>query len=250
MSEPLSVAFLGTTGALPAAGRDAPCFLVNREILVDTGWYAVDRLLGCGMDPLEIDTVLITHSHADHYLALPQIFLFMACGRRKRGGRPLRVAGPAGDVEAIVEQTRRFIRLAGDPALELPVEVAPMEPGGALDLGRLRVATCAARHRMKALACRIEDKEGRSVTFSGDTGPPPRSRIWPEEPACSCMTPWPARDLSRSGPTGTAPSPRRRVRRGPNGSPSCICLPKTPRPPWPPRGRSSSRAFSRWKDGA
>jgi len=80
--------FLGTCGALPPVGRDAPCFPVNRRILVDTGWYAADRLLAYGMDPVDIDTVMITHSHCDHYLALPQILLCLACSKRRREGKP------------------------------------------------------------------------------------------------------------------------------------------------------------------
>ena len=170
--QPLSVTFLGTCGGLPEAGRDSPCFLVNRRILVDTGWYAADRLLAHGMDPLDIDAVLITHSHADHYLALPQIFLYHACNKAKRNGRPpLRVVGPAPDIEALVEETRHFIRLARDPALELPVDVVPALPGQTLEVRDLRVRTCEARHGVPALAYRVEHDSGASVTFSGDTGP-------------------------------------------------------------------------------
>lgn len=168
----LSVTFLGTCGDLPEAGGDAPCFLVNRRLLVDTGWYAVDRLLAYGMDPLDVGAVAITHSHADHYLALPQLLLYWACGKhRRKESEPLRVLGPAQDVEAIVEEARRFIRLSRDPALELPLDVVPLSPGQTLDLGDIRLSTCRARHNVPALAYRLDHRRGASVTFSGDTGP-------------------------------------------------------------------------------
>ena len=71
-----TVTFLGTAAAIPSAGHDAASFVVNERYLVDTGWNTALTLLTHGLDPLNIEYLLLTHCHHDHYLGLPQLLFF------------------------------------------------------------------------------------------------------------------------------------------------------------------------------
>lgn len=62
------------TGAISAKQRSA-CTLIDNKILIDCGNGIVKTLLEQNVDIKEIDTLLITHLHGDHFLDIP--FLIM-----------------------------------------------------------------------------------------------------------------------------------------------------------------------------
>jgi ribonuclease BN (tRNA processing enzyme) len=70
------VTFLGATSAVPDAGCDTASFVINDRILVDTGWSVVGNLRNLGIDPNQIDTLIFTHMHHDHYLSLPSLLFY------------------------------------------------------------------------------------------------------------------------------------------------------------------------------
>lgn len=91
----LDVVFLGTGGASPTAGRGMPAQLIRRggeRILVDCGEGTQRQMMrSCGLH--EIDIVLITHAHMDHYMGLPGMLKTFALRERER---PLEIIGPPG----------------------------------------------------------------------------------------------------------------------------------------------------------
>ncbi len=69
----MKIKVLGT-GAVPSSRRSCG-YLLDDCILVDLpngGWKLVERL---GYNLLDIDDILITHFHADHYFDIPFVFL-------------------------------------------------------------------------------------------------------------------------------------------------------------------------------
>ena len=84
----LSVLFLGTAGAAPTAQRGLPAFLVRRSgvsLLIDCGEGTQRQLLRSGAGLVDVDEILITHCHADHFLGLPGMLKTFAL----RGREPL-----------------------------------------------------------------------------------------------------------------------------------------------------------------
>jgi ribonuclease Z len=164
-SEKLSILVLGTTHCMPEKGENTASCVVDGRVVVDTGWFLVDRLLAADVDPLDIEAVLLTHCHHDHILGLPQLYYYHAM---ERSPELPRLYGPAGEVERVAEDTARFLQADRYPELDLCVEIIGLEPDQSIALHGLQVSTCAARHNVPGLCYRVE-RTGRSVVFSGDT---------------------------------------------------------------------------------
>src|SRR5437762_9644439 len=90
----LTVTFLGTGAAVPAAGRDNTSLAIDdgEEItLIDTSGSPFKRLLEAGAPHQRLARVIITHEHPDHSYGFPSLLqsLWLA-GRRE----PLPVYAP------------------------------------------------------------------------------------------------------------------------------------------------------------
>jgi ribonuclease Z len=91
----LSIFFAGTGGSVPSARRGLPAVLVQRggdRLLFDCG-EGTQRQLLRSVGLAELDFVLITHFHADHWLGLPGMLKSFALRDRTI---PLTVYGPRG----------------------------------------------------------------------------------------------------------------------------------------------------------
>ena len=91
----LSVVFYGTGGSVPTARRATACVLIRaggKRVLVDCGEGAQRQMMrSTGL--VQVDEILITHLHADHYLGLPGLLKTYDLQDRQA---PLRIAGPPG----------------------------------------------------------------------------------------------------------------------------------------------------------
>lgn len=91
----LSIFFAGTAGSVPSARRGLPAIVIHRggeKLLFDCG-EGTQRQLLRSIGLLDLDTVFITHFHADHWLGLPG--MLKSWGLRERE-KPLTVYGPPG----------------------------------------------------------------------------------------------------------------------------------------------------------
>jgi ribonuclease Z len=165
------VTFLGSASVLPAGGEDTASFLINGRHLVDTGWYAAIKMRCYGFDATQLEYLFLTHCHHDHYIGLPQLFFYLAMSRRRI---PLKIAGPAEDLERVVTLSRQLLQPDRFPAADHEPELYPMKPGDALEGEGFRMTTCASLHPVPALCYRFVDtRTGRSIAFTGDTAPSP-----------------------------------------------------------------------------
>jgi ribonuclease Z len=90
------ITFAGTAASVPTAARGTAATLLSRggeRWLVDCGEGTQRQLLRSGLGLADLDLVLLTHLHGDHYLGLPG--LLKTFGLRGRE-RPLLVIGPRG----------------------------------------------------------------------------------------------------------------------------------------------------------
>lgn len=162
----LSVLFLGVDSCTPTKGENTASFVVDGRVVIDTGWFLVDRLLAADVDPLDIEAVLLTHCHHDHIIGLPQLIFYHGI---KRSTRLLRIYGPAGEIGRVADDAQRYLQFDRYPELRFPIETIDVSPGDAFPIRGLEVATCAARHGVPGLCYRIESASGASAVFSGDT---------------------------------------------------------------------------------
>src|SRR5258708_35464171 len=64
-----TITLLGTAPGYPAAYRNHSSFLLEtggHKILVDAGESCSRTLIELGIQPVELDTIIITHGHSDH----------------------------------------------------------------------------------------------------------------------------------------------------------------------------------------
>ena len=119
----LSVFFAGTGGSVPSARRGLPAVLIRRggeHILIDCG-EGTQRQLIKSVGLADVDSVFITHFHADHWLGLPGMLKSFALRERTQ---PLSVYGPRGLSELMERMRFVYGRLPYKLSI---VELAPAE---------------------------------------------------------------------------------------------------------------------------
>jgi ribonuclease Z len=168
---PTTVTFLGTSSVVPGYGHDTASFLINGRYLVDTGWYATLKMRGYRFDPMQLEYLFLTHCHHDHYIGLPQLLFYLRMRRRERPDRPpLRIVGPAEDLERVVTLARQFLQTERFPDVECIPELFPLSPGESFEDAAFRLDTCATVHPVQGLCYRFTDRStGAVFAFTGDT---------------------------------------------------------------------------------
>ncbi len=136
----LSIFFVGTGGSTPSARRGLPATLIRRggeQLLFDCG-EGTQRQLVRSIGLVDLDCVLITHFHADHWLGLPGMLKSFALRERER---PLSVYGPPGLKE--IMGAVRFIY----GRLPYELEIVEMGPAETIARDGYAVASIPVRHR-------------------------------------------------------------------------------------------------------
>ncbi len=149
--------FLGTSGSAPTARRAPAATLVRRggdRLLIDCGEGTQRQLLRSDIGLVDLEDVLITHFHADHYLGLPGMLKTFALRGREV---PLTVYGPRGMRDLLNDLRRIFGRV------NYPVAAVELEPGEALPRDGYAVVPFAVAHGVPALGYAIveEARPGR-----------------------------------------------------------------------------------------
>ena len=164
----LVVHFLGVSACTPEPGGNTASLALGRRIVVDAGWYLTDRLMRVGIDPFEVEAFFLTHCHHDHILGLPQLIYYWGRRADSRPARPLRVFGPKGEVERVVDDALCFLQFERYPELNFEIETKGLEPGAGLSVAGFEVATCPSIHSVPGLCYRFAG-DGATVAVSGDT---------------------------------------------------------------------------------
>ncbi|AET33185.1 MBL fold metallo-hydrolase [Pyrobaculum ferrireducens] len=132
-------------------------------VVIDCGVGCHYRLSDRGL-LAEVDYVLVTHSHMDHYLGLPET-LFQAHieGRRK----PIHIFAPR-----VVEEAARLVAVNLFKAPSYQIHFHRLAPGTVVKQNTLVVEAGEACHHTaeEAYAFKISAR-GLDILFSGDTGP-------------------------------------------------------------------------------
>jgi ribonuclease Z len=136
----LSIFFAGTAGSVPSARRGLPALLIRRggeKLLFDCG-EGTQRQLLRSIGLVDVDTVFITHFHADHWLGLPGMLKSLALRERTE---PLTVYGPPGLKALVADMRVAFGRLP------YPLTIAELAPAEAVQGDGYRVAAIPVRHK-------------------------------------------------------------------------------------------------------
>jgi ribonuclease Z len=135
----LSLFFVGTAGSVPSPRRGLPSILVRRggdRLLFDCG-EGTQRQLIRSVGLADIDSVFITHFHADHWLGLPGMLKSFALREREQ---PLTIYGPRG-----LGELMRAVRFVYG-RLPYELNIVELEPTAAVRRDGYVVASIPVRH--------------------------------------------------------------------------------------------------------
>ncbi|HZU61345.1 MAG TPA: MBL fold metallo-hydrolase [Solirubrobacteraceae bacterium] len=175
------ITVLGKSPAWPDAGGACSGYLVQDDghsLLLDCGNGVLAKLRQ-HLDYVDLDSILVTHLHADHYLDLiPYAYALTYAPRQQPvpvGGwpgtdspaRPVLYA-PPGAAEAF----RHIVSTWGDAELiERAFQLREYRPADELGIGPLTARFCEVPHYTRTFAVELTGREGRRMTFGADCRP-------------------------------------------------------------------------------
>ncbi len=165
----MEVVFLGTGNAFASGGRNAMAILLRVDgfgVLLDCGPTTLVALKRASLSPSDVDLVLLSHHHGDHFAGVP----FLLCHQRYVGRRakPFRVCGPTGTVSILEKATSLFF--PGIEPAPFPIEYRDLQPEEEQSEERLSFRPFRVDHFSSGIAFgyRVE-MGGKTVVYSGDT---------------------------------------------------------------------------------
>jgi ribonuclease BN (tRNA processing enzyme) len=164
------VTVLGSGDAYGSGGRAHSAYLVEAPgttFLVDCGATVLQSLKRAGRDPNDIDFVIISHLHGDHFGGLP--FLFMEYRYERPRRRPITIYGPVGTERRVRMLFTALYEKTAAEASPFPIAFQEIVAGVGVTVGGLQIAPFAVPHvhELMCLAYRFE-LGGRSILYSGD----------------------------------------------------------------------------------
>jgi ribonuclease BN (tRNA processing enzyme) len=167
----MEVLVLGKSPSWPDAGGACSGYLVREDgfsLLLDCGTGVFSRLRA-ELDYLELDAIVLTHLHPDHFLDLFPFASALSYSPRVAAGVPRR---PALHVPAGARGFFRRLTACWGQEGQLEEAFAMVEygPEDRLRLGPLTVRFCEVPHFTPAFACQVSAGEAR-FTFGADCAP-------------------------------------------------------------------------------
>jgi ribonuclease BN (tRNA processing enzyme) len=171
MTHSVRLTFLGCGDAFGSGGRLNTCFYVDApsaRFLIDCGATSLVALHRRNLTSDDVDVILITHFHGDHYGGLP--FLFLDAAKQRKRQRPLTVVTPPGGEERTRDLMERLYPGTSGAMDELDLRFVYYNAHERLEAGSLSVTAHPVIHSPAALSHGLRIAvDGREIGFSGDT---------------------------------------------------------------------------------
>ncbi len=166
------VLFIGTSDAFGAGGRRQSAILVRGRrgtLLLDCGGTTGTGLQALGIDREEIDTILVSHFHGDHFGGIP--LLLLASLYQDKRTRPLHIAGPPNVEHRVRNLARAMGHALEDRDWTFPIRFQEVPAGSNYEIGPARIQSFETKHQIEThpQGYRI-DTGGELIAYSGDTG--------------------------------------------------------------------------------
>lgn len=163
--------FVGCGDAFGSGGRFNTCFHVTGDgvnFLIDCGASSLPALKRLGIISDNIDLILITHFHGDHFAGLPFLLLDAQFSRRSR---PLAIAGPQGIEQKLPQMMEALFENSSKTKPKFELSVVALKPEETRSFGAVNVTPFSVVHGESGgpfLGYRIETG-GRVIAYSADT---------------------------------------------------------------------------------
>jgi ribonuclease BN (tRNA processing enzyme) len=167
----MQLQFVGCGDAFGSGGRANTCFHVTGgsvNLLIDCGASSLPALKRLGVARDDIELILITHFHGDHFAGLPFFLLDAQFSRRTR---PLVIAGPEGIEARLAQVMEALFENSSKTTQKFGLSVIALAPQETRTFGAIKVTPYPVAHGESGgpfLAYRIE-AERRIIAYSADT---------------------------------------------------------------------------------
>jgi ribonuclease BN (tRNA processing enzyme) len=166
------ITFVGTSDAFGAGGRRQSAIFLrggSGGVLLDCGTTTGSGLNQLGIAIDEIDAILVSHFHGDHFGGIPLLLLAALYGERRK--RALRIAGPPG----IEERVQRLAAAMGHGLdgreWTFAIGFDELPPGRQCEIGPVQVRSFETHHNPDAVPHGMLIEAGSArIAYSGDTG--------------------------------------------------------------------------------
>ena len=173
MKESLSVSLccVGTGDAFGSGGRLNSCFHISfptGQMLLDCGCSSLIGLHRCGIAPAEIDTVVISHLHGDHFGGIPYLLLEGKYASQRT--RPLTLIGPPGLQQQVEAAAEALYPGMLSKKFNFPTEYRLLDPKKTLQAGSAKINCFQVKHgdSQYVYGLRIEVAK-KVISYTGDT---------------------------------------------------------------------------------
>jgi len=139
--------FLGTGDAFSAGGRYQAAYLLQSSgtsLLLDCGSSALSAMNRHDLPPSQIDTVVLSHFHGDHFAGLPFLLLHLVYVEPRR--KPLKIVGPPEVEERVMMLFRAMYADSAASPLPFEREFIEARPGKDLFLDGVKIESCVLPH--------------------------------------------------------------------------------------------------------
>ncbi|MDF1793897.1 MAG: MBL fold metallo-hydrolase [Thalassobaculaceae bacterium] len=168
----MEVTFVGCGDAFGSGGRYQTCFHVaaaRTRFLIDCGASSLAALKRLGIDRNAIETILVTHFHADHFGGIPFFMLDAQFFARRRA--PLTIAGPPGLGEWVTRAMETAFPGSSRTVPKFELTLVELEPDRATEIGGVSVTPTLVVHGPPGepfFAYRVT-VDGKVLAYTGDT---------------------------------------------------------------------------------
>ena len=164
--------FIGTSDAFGAGGRRQSAVFARGDrggMLLDCGATTNTGLSQLGISRDEIDVILISHFHGDHFGGIPA-FLYASLYTDARR-HPIEIVGPR-EVEARVHALARAMgHNLENPDWSFPIHFREIHADEAISAGPAEIQAFATEHQPESNPQGYRVRLGQErITYSGDTG--------------------------------------------------------------------------------
>jgi len=169
----MEVSVLGSSGS-EVPGLNSPAFLIDNFLLLDAGTVALtlDQIAQC-----RITHVFLTHAHLDHLKGIPFLLDNLITMNHNCQIAVLSGKDVISDIRKHIFNNRIWpdfttIPSAQDPVLRYQIVSTHRQ----VVIGDYRIQATRVNHSVPAYGCMVEHASGRTLVYTGDTGP--TEAIW------------------------------------------------------------------------